>query len=106
MAAEEESNAIERYRGDTYSIEAELTKNGVPINLSTGNYTAKFSFASGSKYTSIPGANGNASGQVSFPFPATASQGVYTYDIQVTSASGEIQTYVQDTLTIIDDISR
>ena len=106
MAVEEDSNAIERYRGDTYSIEAELTKNDLPIDLSPGQYTAIFGFAKGSKYQSIPGANGNSAGQVSFPFPANVGQGEYTYDIQVTSAGGEIQTYVQDKLTIIDDIAR
>ena len=102
----DETQALVRYRGDTYSIKATLTKDDVPVDFSSGNSTAKFSFAKGTKYTSIPGANGNSSGQVSFPFPSDATQGDYVYDIQVTSAGGEIQTFVQDTLTILDDISR
>ncbi len=96
---------ITRYRGDTYAIEAVLKKDGTPIDLSAGNYTAKFSFAKGTKRHIINGVNGNSSGEVSFPFPSDVTAGTYTYDIQVTSSSGEIQTYTKDILEIVTDIT-
>ena len=56
-------------------------------------------------YTSISGINGTADGLISFPFPDDLLLGGYTYDIQVTSTNGDIQTFVKSTLEIIDDVS-
>jgi len=97
---------VTRYRGDTYSVEVYLAVDDTPVDLSTGNNTALFSFAKGNKRVSIPGANGTVEGEVSFPFPADVFPGTYVYDIQVTASSGEIRTFVKDTLNIIDDISQ
>ena len=102
-------STITRYRGDTYSIEATITKTVAtvvtPIDFTVGNYTATFSFAKGSKRTSIDGVNGTVDGEISFPFPADVFAGTYSYDIQVTSNTGEIRTYIKDTLNIVEDIS-
>ena len=98
-------SVLTRFKGDTYSVEAVLTKEGVAIDLTPGNYTASFGFAKGTKRVVIPGANGTANGEVSFPFPAAVTAGTYKYDIQVTSNTGEIRTYTKDTLEIIGDIT-
>ena len=98
-------STITRYRGDTYSIEAKLTKDGVDLDLSPDNNTAKFSFAKGNKRVVIEGVNGTATGEVSFPFPAEVTKGTHYYDIQVTSSTGEVRTYIKDKLEIIDDIT-
>ena len=97
---------ITRYRGDTYAIEVVLRKDGELLDMMPGNYTASFSYARGSKRTTIPGINGTVNGEVSFPFPAHITVGEFKYDIQVTSASGEIRTYIKDTLLIVGDVTK
>lgn len=96
---------ITRYKGDTYSIEAIISKDTVPLNFTLGNNTAILSFSKGTLLTSIAGVNGSANGEISFPFPADVKAGVYKYDIQVTSNTGEIRTYVKDILEINEDIT-
>ena len=98
------SNKITRYKGDTYSIEATISKDNIPIDFTAGA-TASFSYAKGEVYTSILGLNGTVDGEISFPFPADVRAGKYSYDIQVTSSAGEIRTYVKDSLVIEDDIT-
>lgn len=107
-------NEITRFRGDTYSVEAVLKKTinkvEVPIDFTDGT-TAKFSYKKGSgKKVTIDGLNGTADGEITFPFVETAQTsilpGQYIYDIQITSGSGEIQTYVKDIMNIVDDITR
>ena len=100
------SNLIERFKGDTYSVEAVLTKEGVPVDFSAGNNTATFSYSKGSVSNSIPGVNGTVDGEISFPFPADVKAGTYKYDIQVTSSAGEVRTYVKNKLIIADDITK
>ena len=95
-----------RYRGDTYSIKAKLTKDSTPIDFTAGQSTARFSYAKGGVYESIPGVNGTVDGFISFPFPADVNAGSYTYDIQVTDSNGEIRTYVKDVLEITNDITK
>ena len=101
-----DTNLITRYKGDTYAIEAILTKGGTPLNFTAGNNTARFSFARGTIYENIAGINGTASGEIHFPFPADVSAGTYSYDIQVTANTGEIQTYIKNTLEIVNDVTK
>ena len=98
-------STITRYSGDTYPIEAVLTKDNIPVDFSPGEYTAKFSFSKPLYRVVVTGVHGNDSGEVSFPFPADVTAGTYDYDIQVTSNAGEIRTFVKDKLIIIDDIT-
>ena len=98
------SNKLERFKGDTYSVEAVLTKDSTPIDFTAG-YTALFSFIKGTVSVTIVGINGTVDGNISFPFPANVKSGTYKYDVQVTSPSGEIRTYVKDDLEIISDIT-
>lgn len=95
---------ITRFRGDTYSVEATLTKDSIPVDFTAGN-TAKFSFTKGAVNETINGINGTVEGMISFPFPATVKAGTYMYDIQVISNSGEIRTYIKDTLHIVSDVT-
>ena len=97
-------NKIVRFKGDTYSVEATLSKNSTPIDFTDGT-TATFSFEKGEVLESIVGLNGTISGEISFPCPALIKAGKYKYDIQVTAVSGEIRTYVKDTLEIVEDIT-
>jgi len=99
------SNSITRFRGDTYSIEATLTKESLPLDFTPGNYTATFSYARGNRRITIPGVNGTIEGTISFPFPEDIKAGTYIFDIQVTSSTGEIRTYIKDSLEIVEDIS-
>ena len=103
-------NQIDRYRGDTYSIEATIKKDEIPLDLSGADYDVVFGYKKGKKKNLITGINGNINGEISFPFPAIVSPGQYVYDIQVTdntlAGNNEIQTYVKDILNIIDDVSR
>ncbi len=99
------SNVLTRFKGDTYSIEVTLTKGGAPLDFTGGNNTAKLSFAKGTKRVTIDGLNGTVDGEISFPFPADVTSGTYAYDVQVTSNTGEIRTYVKDTLNITSDIT-
>ena len=96
---------ITRHRGDTYSVDAKLSIDSIPVDFSAGNSIATFSFARGTKRVTIPGTNGNISGEVSFPFPADVTAGTYSYDIQVTSNTGKIRTFVKDTLELVSDIT-
>lgn len=97
---------ITRYRGDTYSVEAVLSKGGVPLDMTAGNNTAKFSYGKRNKTrNTIDGINGSAAGEISFPFPINAAVGLYLYDIQVTSSSGEVRTYIRDELEIVGDVT-
>ena len=99
------SDKLTRFRGDTYAIEAVLTKDNVPIDLVTV-HSAILSFTKGSISERIPGVNGLEPGEVSFPFPTDIKAGTYKYDIQVTTTSnGEIRTYVKDVLEILGDIT-
>ena len=98
-------STITRYRGDTYSIEAIISKDGVPLDFTLGNNTAVFSFIKQSA-TTIPGVNGTADGHISFPFPADVLAGTYAYDVQVTTNTGEIRTYIRDSLIILKDITK
>ena len=98
------SNKLVRFRGDTYSVEAVLTKDNVAIDFTDG-HTALFSFVKGTINVTITGINGTVDGEISFPFPADVKSGMYKYDIQVTAPSGEIRTYVKDDLEIISDIT-
>ena len=98
------SNKIVRFRGDTYSVEAVLTKDDIAVDFTDGT-TAKFSFVKGSIQDTVDGLNGTANGEISFPFPADVKAGIYKYDIQVTGTSGEIRTYVKDVLEILGDIT-
>ena len=97
-------STITRYRGDTYSIEATISKTvdsvETLLDFTTGNNTATFSFAKGTKRVSIPGVNGTVDGKISFPFPEEVFAGTYNYDIQVTSNTGEVRTYIKSTLEI------
>lgn len=96
---------IKRFRGDTYSIEATLTKDSTPVDFTGGNNTAKLSFIRGSVGTTIDGINGDVDGNISFPFPADVKAGMYDYDIQVISNTGEIRTYIKSTLEITSDVT-
>ena len=98
------SNKLERFKGDTYSVEAVLTKDNTPIDFTDG-HTALFSFTKGSVNVTIQGVNGTVNGEISFPFPSDVRAGTYKYDVQVTAPSGEIRTYVKDDLEIISDIT-
>ena len=97
--------SITRFRGDTYSIEAILTKNDTPVDFTVNHSTAKFGFARGTKRRVLQGVHGTFDGHISFPFPADVAAGEYTYDIQVISATGEIRTYVKDVMTVSEDIA-
>ena len=101
------SNKITRFRGDSYSIEVVLTKNSLPLDMTAGNNTAKFSYGKlGRTRNSIDGVNGTVEGEISFPFPVNVAAGVYVYDIQVTDSSGEIRTYVKDELEVVGDVTK
>ena len=99
------SNKLSRYKGDTYSIEATLTKDNIGVDFTAGN-TATFSFARGDVYVTIDGINGTVDGTISFPFPGDVKAGKYSYDIQVVSPTGEVRTYVKDILDIVDDVTK
>ncbi len=96
---------ITRYRGDTYAVEALITKNSTPVDFTVNHSTAIFGFARGTKRRTLQGVHGTHDGHISFPFPADIPSGEYKYDIQVTSETGEIRTYVKDTMYIVDDIA-
>ena len=99
-------SVIKRYKGDTYSVEAVLTKDGIPIDFSDVNNTAKFSFSKGDVYHTIDG-TGDATGSITFPFIGLEAvvAGTYKYDIQVTTVDG-IRTYVKSDLVIEPDITQ
>ena len=96
---------ITRFRGDTYSINVTLEKDGLGLDLRPGYNVATFSFARGTKRHTISGTSGTGNGNVSFPFPADVTAGTYLYDIQVRAVTGEIRTYIKDTLEIVSDIT-
>ena len=80
------SNKITRFRGDTYSVDAVISKNGTPIDFTDGT-TAIFTFEKGAVKESIVGLNPTVNGDISFPFPAVIKAGKYKYDIQKQSCS-------------------
>jgi hypothetical protein len=98
-------HVITRYRGDSYPIEVTLTKNEAPVDLSSQNTHAKFSFTKGKLRHVIVGVNGNANGEISFPFPKDVAAGEYTYDIEVVNPVGEVRTFIVDKLIIEDEVS-
>ena len=99
-------DTVNRVRGDTYPIEATLTKGGSSVDFSAGNNTAKFSYTKGTNTVTIDGVNGDVNGNISFPFPKSIFSGTYKYDIQITTSAGEVRTYVTDEMIISNDVTK
>ncbi len=102
------SNAINRFRGDTYPINMSFTRDGNPMDFGTGSYTTRFSYIDKTGETaSIVGSNGTDEGVIEFAFPDTVAVGSYTYDVEVEDTTlNTIQTFVKDTMVIVDDVTK
>lgn len=100
---------IERYRGDTYTMKWNLDVDGTPIVWTAGD-VIRFTYFKGQTETFMETtmAGGEPDGEVIFTPTATTfdTAGSFIYDVQVTFASGVIQTFSKDKLKIIDDVAK
>jgi hypothetical protein len=99
---------IERYRGDTFSMVWNLKINGAVADLTGAS--VKFAYQkTDSVVLVINGSLTDApNGEVTFPVLVSDfdTSGTYDYDLQVTFADSTIRTFVQDVISIKDDINK
>lgn len=108
------TKAFSFYRGDTFSVTMTYKEGGLGVPLTGATVAAKFrSSVSSESSTSFVV---TVSNQVSLPgeFTISLSPAVTAavtnlqsaYDIQITWPSGEVQTILRGTLTLIEDVTR
>jgi hypothetical protein len=107
--------AVKLYRGDTWTRAWELKDAaGNPIDLTGASARVQVRDAAGAVVISASTADGRltltpASGRIDMlvPYSATGlAPGSYRFDLEVTHASGLRRTYEQETLVVLEDVSR
>jgi hypothetical protein len=107
--------AVKLYRGDTWMRAWELRDAaGSPIDLTGASARLQVRDAAGAVVISASTADGRltltpASGRIDMlvPYSATGiAPGSYRFDLEVTHASGLRRTYEQDTLVVLEDMTR
>jgi hypothetical protein len=107
--------AVKLYRGDTWTRAWELKDAaGNPINLTGASARLQVRDATGAVVISASTTDGRititpASGRIDMlvPYSATGlAPGSYRFDLEVTHASGLRRTYEQDTLVVLEDMTR
>lgn len=107
--------SVKVYRGDTWQRAWLLEDgSGAPIDLTGASARLHVRDDAGTLLVSASTADGRltltpAQGRIDMLVPASAmaiAPGAYRFDIEVTFASGVRRTYEQDTLVVLEDISR
>jgi hypothetical protein len=107
--------AVKLYRGDTWTRAWELKDAaGHPIDLTGASARLQVRDAAGAVVIAASTADGRltltpASGRIDMlvPYSATGlAPGSYRFDLEVTHAGGLRRTYEQDTLVVLEDVTR
>jgi hypothetical protein len=107
--------SVKLYRGDTWTRAWEIKDAaGNPIDLTGASARLQVRDATGAVVISASTIDGRltltpASGRIDMlvPYSATViAPGSYRFDIEVTHASGIRRTYEQDTLIVLEDVTR
>jgi hypothetical protein len=107
--------AVKLYRGDTWTRAWELRDAaGSPIDLTGASVRLQVRDASGAVVIAASTTDGRiilmpASGRIDMLVPYSATglvPGSYRFDLEVTHASGLRRTYEQDTLIVLEDVTR
>lgn len=107
--------AVKLYRGDTWQRAWVIQDAaGQPVNLSGAAARLHVRDAAGTKVMEASTTDGRlivqpTQGRIDMVMPKEATEiapGVYRFDLEVTHASGVRTTYEQETLIVLEDMSR